>query len=241
MIEDRSAAGRLVEAVVVGLAGGALGWSVGWLLGFPWVTGAAGAANGLVSGATGIYDWRELKGWLAALLDSTWALVGTTTSLLLHLVQRLFNAPLYRSDLSYRFGAHLYEEGFALKKGYAFSTGNIVSNAGGNIGLDGEGRPARRLRFVKNHEVLHVWQNRIFGPLFQVGYVAWMLIGVVWASIVWVRLRRDYAKLVETAAYFNNPFEYWAYRRDGYWPPVDAHPSIVWGGPPPDETVPPIA
>ena len=237
----RSWGARLGEAVALGLVGGALGWVVGSWIGLEMFTGAVGAANGLVSGATGIYDWRDRRGWLAFLLDSTWALVGTATSLVLHVVQRFRPTPTYRGDLSYRFGAHLYERGFALKKGYAFSTGNIVSNAGGNIGLDGEGRPARRLRFVKNHEVLHVWQNRTFGPLFQLVYGAWMLLGGFWAIIVWARLRTDLAKLVETASYFNNPFEYWAYRRDGYWPPVDAHPAIVWGGAPPDEVRPPVA
>ena len=33
-----------------------------------------------------------------------------------------------------------------------------------------------------------------------------------------------------TLAYYNNPFEYWAYRRDRYWPPAGADQSLAWKG-----------
>jgi hypothetical protein len=34
---------------------------------------------------------------------------------------------------------------------------------------------------------------------------------------------------VETAAYYDNPFEYWAYRNDGRWEANGAHTALKWG------------
>ena len=45
--------------------------------------------------------------------------------------------------------------------------------------------------------------------------------------------RRRIWSVVETFAYYDNPFEYWAYRKDRYWPPRGAHPRFVWPPRPP--------
>lgn len=228
-MSDRSKAGRVGEAAAVGIAGGGLAFALGLLLGAPIVLGAIGGINGLVSGYGGIYRWRSGRGWVAFAVDSSWALIGTAIALLLHGAQLFRRGSRYRFDLSARTNVHVYEYGFSLKPGYAFSVGNVVSNAGGRVSLDDSEAGKRRWRFIVNHEFLHVFQNRLFGPTFQLAYVGWMAFGALWGLVAWLRDRRDLGRLIETAAYFNNPFEYWAYVRDDYWPPRDAHPRLVWG------------
>jgi len=227
-VKERTSAGIVIETLAVAFAGGALGLALGSLIGAAGLLGVLAAANGAITGRTGVYDWRRLNGWVAFVADSTWALIGTAIALVLHIAQLFYRSPRYRFDLSLRANLHIYEGGFSMKPAYAFSTGNVVSNAGGNTGLDGD-RGKRRWTFIQNHEFLHVFQNRVFGPAFQLAYVGWMLVGLLWGLVAWARYRRGLGRLIETAAYFNNPFEYWAYRRDDYWPPKDADARIVWG------------
>lgn len=222
---------RLYEAVLTAGGGGALAWLVGLPFGVEWVTAAAGAVNGWLSGWRWMYDWRAPRGWAALVLDSTWGLIGVTGGLLLHVVNlawyRLRSG--YRADLTYRQNHHVYSAGLSLKRGYAFAVGNVISGAAGSIDFDDEAGSARRRQFIKRHEALHVWQNRWFGPLYQIGYLGWLVGGAIVGAVVAVIRRDDLKSVVETLAYFNNPFEYWAYRNDEYWPPRDAHPTYVWG------------
>jgi len=102
------------------------------------------------------------------------------------------------------------------------ATGNVISNTGeGGKGID--------LTFLKEHEELHIWQNRIFGPIFQATYVGWAVGGLIVGSIVWLTdTDEDWWGLVETAAYYDNPFEYWAYENNNNWPPSGANPKLAW-------------
>ena len=62
-------------------------------------------------------------------------------------------------------------------------------------------------------------------------YVVWALGGFFVAVATKLRHRdAPLSKLVETACYYNNPFEYWAYCNDENWPPRGAHPLLAWGG-----------
>ena len=130
-----------------------------------------------------------------------------------------------------RTNRYAYESGFGLRKGFTLALGNVISNAGGMVGLRGESeRVAKRRQFVVAHEGVHVLQNRIFGPLYQVIYAGWMVVFGIVGFLVWLlRDRQDLARIVETMAYYNNPFEYWAYRNDHYWPPKGAHKRYAWG------------
>lgn len=57
----------------------------------------------------------------------------------------------------------------------------------------------------------------------------WGTVGAVVGFVVWLAHRDEpLAALVRTAAYFDNPFEYWAYRNDRNWPPAGAHPLLAW-------------
>lgn len=209
-------------------AGSGLGWLVTRPLGLGWLGAVTGGANGLVSGLRGIYDWRRPSGVVAMALDSTWALLPTATGLLVHLVNAA--SPSAEPLPSTRAGYHVYVGGFRLRRGFVLAAGNVVTGLAGPADLpEGSARAEHRRRLVEQHEASHVWQGRLFGPLYPIAYGAWMIGGAVVGTAVWLRRRDErWFSLVETAAYYDNPFEWWAYRRAGSWPPAGAHPRLVW-------------
>ncbi len=221
---------RLAETGLTAAFGGAAGWIAGSAIGLENWLGLLGALNGLVSGFFGIYDWRRWQGWLAALLDSTWGVVGTTQALLLHAVNVFVPRSDYLESESYRRNRHVYDRGVRLRGTFALAGGNVISNGGGHVGLRGASPASdRRRRFVTAHEELHVWQSRTLGPLFQLIYAVWLVSGAVIGLVVWPFAKGSLRSSIETVAYYNNPFEYWAYRRDGYWPPGGANAQLAWG------------
>jgi RHS repeat-associated protein len=202
--------------------GGITGFIVGGPVGL--VIGAImGGMNGLISGMTGIYNWASIDGWLAFLSDSTWGLIGTSLGNIVHIINLFYGNANYRSDLSHRQNRHVYEGGFALKSDFAFTQGNVISNAG-------QGGKGINPSFIAQHEELHIWQSRIFGPLFQATYIVWAVGGFIVGTVVWFfNTDQDYGSVIETAAYYDNPFEYWAYKNDSNWPPSGANPVIAYG------------
>ena len=116
--------------------------------------------------------------------------------------------------MSFRQNRHVHGRGFQPRKGFATTLGNVINGAGDT------GR-ARRAKLVTDHEDVHVWQARWFGPAFPVLYIGWMVGGALAGAIVWVVARRGetFGRVVESCAYYLNPFEYWAYSRDDHWPP----------------------
>lgn len=216
-----------LETALLTTVGMWLGAVTGFLVGGPVgliVGGAMGGMNGLISGMHGIYDWGSWKGWMAFLSDSTWGLAGTTLGNTVHIINVFWPDSNYRHDLSHRQNRHVYEGGVRLKNDYAFTLGNVISNAG-------RGGKGVNMEFIAQHEELHIWQSRIFGPLFQGTYVAWGVGGLIVGTIVWLTdTDEDWGSLVETAAYFDNPFEYWAYKNNDNWPPSGSNPKLRWGG-----------
>ena len=212
---DRGARrGTAAEAAAAGAAGGVLGGAVASLIGMPAVGAAVGVANGVLSGRRGIYDWSSRKGVGAFVLDSTWSIGNTASSLAAHALGAVRGDPQYRDTLSFRQNRHVYGRGFQPRKGFAITLGNVINGAGDTT-------RARRAKLVTDHEDVHVWQSRWFGPAFAPLYIGWMVGGAVAGSVVWATARRDepFGKVVESCAYYLNPFEYWAYSRDDYWPP----------------------
>ncbi|HUW02706.1 MAG TPA: hypothetical protein VMW08_10170 [Acidimicrobiales bacterium] len=212
------------EAVIAAIAGAAI---VSWItrrIGAP--TGArrllagVAAANGLISGHRGIYDWNEPEGVAAFVLDSTWSISNTAASLAVHAVQPLHDDPDYRPELSRRRNRHVYGGGFAVRKGFVFAQGNVISSAGRDIDFDADTPPSLRRRLlIERHENLHVWQARWFGPFYAPIYVGWMVFGAVRGFLRW-RMRPDHSlgEHIEVAAYYENPMERWAYAADDNWP-----------------------
>ena len=238
MREDarRGWAGAVLEGVAAGALGAALGWVALYPLdfltaGYAIAAAGLGGLNGLISGAVGIYAWRGIRGWLCFLMDSTWGLLGVGSGLALHLANVVHPEASYVVGMSRRANRHIYEGGFSMRPGFALALGNVVSGAGGAAGLRGNSqRAVRRRKLVDVHEGTHLFQNRLLGPLYQLIYLGWMGIAAVTGLVVaLVGDRKHVWKVVETLAYYDNPFEYWAYRKDDYWPPMGAHPRYVWG------------
>ncbi|MBI5090270.1 MAG: hypothetical protein HZB15_15800 [Actinobacteria bacterium] len=218
---------RIIESLVVGAAGATLGRLAGGLLGREegWAAAAIAGANGLISGWRRTYSWRTPTGWVAFVLDSTWALLTTVAGLVAHLVAAVTKGR-YEPSLSTRQGRHVYRGGVRLKPRFALTLGNVVSNAGN---VDG----ARRRRLVTDHEAVHVWQARWLGPIYPIVYVGWAAIGTLAGAVMWlVRGRRErLGTVVESVAYYCNPCEWWAYSRDANWPPKGKVTGVGWTRP----------
>jgi RHS repeat-associated protein len=205
-----------LETGLTTAAGAWLGWNTTGVFGL-----VNGGFNGFMGGIHGIYDWSSADGWFAFISDSTWGIIGTTMGNVVHVIN-LFGSTGYRDDLSRRQNRHVYEGGAYLKDGFAFTMGNVISNAGQN----GRGVNAS---FIANHEELHVWQNRFFGPIFQTTYVVWAVGGFVVGSIYWLfNTNENYGSVIETTVYYDNPFEYWAYENDNNWPPGGANRNLTY-------------
>ncbi len=225
--EPRSARAPAVgESIAVGLAGAALGAVAGSLIGVAVPAAVVGGLNGLVSGRRRTYDWSTPQGVAAFVLDSTWGLATTTVGVIAHAAARLQGDAGYAPELSERQNRHVYARGLRFRRGFAITTGNVVNGAGDLT------RP-RRAKLVTDHEDVHVWQARAFGPAFPVLYGGWLVGGGAVGALAWLAGRRDqpFGKVVETYAYYLNPFEWWAYSRDAHWPPSGKLDGVGWRRP----------
>lgn len=209
------------EAAIVGLAGATLAGAVGAVAGVAAPAAFVGGLNGVISGWRGIYAWRSPKGVAAFALDSTWGLATTMSGLVAHAVARVRGESGYSDALSIRQNRHVYARGFQPRPKFATTFGNVVNGAGD---LSSE----RRAKLVTDHEDVHVWQARGFGPLYPVLYAGWAAGGAIGGVVLWTVRRRDepITKVIESCAYYLNPFEYWAYSRDAHWPPRGLADSI---------------
>jgi hypothetical protein len=178
--------------------------TIGWLAGERWLTtpgallgiaGTVGALVGMMDGLWRVHSWKGL-GWLAFPLDMTWGLAGVTNGALLHIT----NFAWGKHSTETRKGAHRYTSGFRLKRAFAFTQGSVMSNL-----TAGAGDP------LFDHELTHVWQNRIFGPFFVLSYVGWMLVWVVPGMIAGAIVGAGSFQGAEKWCYFNNPCEVWGY------------------------------
>jgi hypothetical protein len=228
----------MAESLGVGVVGAVLGGLTGRLVGWRSAGVLIGAANGLIGGWRQIYRWRDARGVLTFGVDSTWALATTSAGLLSHLiaaVATLTGRPArYCAALSERQGRHVYSGGFRPRSGFVVTLGNVVSGAG-------DLEQARSVKLVTDHEQIHINQARALGPLYPVIYGGSMAVGAVVAIGAAVASRvnpptRQISSprvfdLVETYAYYCNPCEWWAYSRDGNWPPPGKLSGRGWKRP----------
>jgi hypothetical protein len=218
--------GSLLEAAAVGVVGGALGAAVGARFGWALPLGLVGAGNGAICGWRRVYAWGCPAGPIAFVLDSTWAAPMTAAALASQGLGAVRGEPGYDASLSRRANRMVFRRGFVVRRGFAITVGNVVSGAG-------DTSLPRRRRLVTDHEDVHVWQARWLGPLYPLLYGSWMLIGGAVGAGIWlVRRRRDrFTKVVESYAYYLNPFEWWAYSRDDHWPPTGKVAGLGWRRP----------
>jgi hypothetical protein len=212
--------------MVTAAAGASLGALAGSLVGVAIPLAVVGGFNGAVSGWRGTYNWRSPGGLVAFALDSTWAFGTTAGALAAHVAAHVRGDPQYHAELSRRQNRHVYGRGFQMRSRFAFTLGNVV-NGGGDLSIE------RRQRLITDHEDVHVWQARWFGPLYPVLYVGWTMAAGAVGIIVWARRRRrePFLRVVESCAYYLNPFEWWAYSRDDHWPPKGLVDGFGWKRP----------
>jgi hypothetical protein len=227
---EPSDGGSLIEAAAVGILGAGLAAAAGRPLGLALPFAAAGAANGVVTGWRRVYDWSSSTGPAAFTLDSTWALPTTAAGLASQAIGLVRGRPDYDASLSRRANRMVYRRGLVPRRGFLITVGNVVSGAG-------DTSVARRRRLVTDHEDVHVWQARWFGPLYPVLYGSWLIGGAAFGAMLWLARRRDaswtapLSKVVESCAYYLNPFEWWAYSRDDHWPPSGKVRGLGWRHP----------
>lgn len=219
---------RLVEAAGAAALGAVFAGVVGSAVGVGIPTAVVGGLNGAISGYRRIYGWSCSDGLIAFTLDSTWALPMTSAGLFANAIGLLKNDSGYVPGLSERRNRHVYRRGFMPRRGFAVTLGNVIGGAG-------DVEQPRRAKLITDHEDVHVWQARWFGPFFPLLYVGWMVLGGVGGVVLWLVDRRRKGDslfgTVETVAYFLNPFEWWAYSRDGYWPPKGKVVGFGWQRP----------
>lgn len=216
------------EAITVGVAGALLGGITGRIVGFPVLGTAIGALSGAVSGARRMYDWKSTRGIGAFVLDHTWALATTTASVVATGVNAATGARVDES-LTTRQNRMTFDKGLVLRRGFAVTFGYVVNGAADRDGTMSE----RRRKLVTHHEDQHVWQARMFGPIYPVVYAGWFAIGSIVATAKWIVNGRT-TKLIDeidATAYYRNPFEWHAYSCDDNWPPHGVDATKVWAQP----------
>lgn len=193
-----------------------------------WRWGAVvGAVSGLLAGRHRTYDWRTGRGRLAFVLDHTWASATTAAGVVVAGMNLALRSPIEHS-LTRRQNRVVFERGVAVRPGFALSVGYVVSGA-----ADRQGQvTTRRRRLVTDHEDVHVWQARRWGPLYPLLYGTWLAGGAVTGLWRWRKSERSSAMAhVDAAAYYSNPFEWRAYTEDRNWPPAGVDPDLVWSRP----------
>jgi RHS repeat-associated protein len=210
------------EAFAVGTTQSAVAFGFLKLIGASDELAAAGAfsafVNGNVAGARGIYNWEHPTGWIAASLDCTVGLVGTTISN----VQNIFSGGSYVASESYRQNRNVSTGGIGMQD-YAFTPGsNTVSNwQSGHSGSQD---------LLNLHESVHMWQSRVFGPVFQATTLVYMVsaapVGFFGAAFTGENVIQG----AMATGYASSPFERPAYGNQHYWPPGDRVPKslLVW-------------
>jgi hypothetical protein len=164
-----------------------------------WMAMIVGAFTGMMNGLWQIHDWKGM-GWLAFPLDVTWGLAGATTGALMHLIDAI--ATKHATEI--REDAHRYEGGMRLKSTFALTQGAVMSNL-----KEGPSAPGQSHNTLYYHERTHVWQNRIFGPLFTLASLVWMGLLSIPAAIGAIVLKN--VRTFESLCYYNSPWETWAY------------------------------
>ncbi len=188
------------------LLGGAVETS--FLSGGGLVGATMGGINGLFTGLRKTYDWGSIEGWASFVSDSTWGLIGTSLGNVVNIRNLVDGSSGYRSDLSERQNRQVYDRGFNLKGPFSFTQGNVISNLGSQNSKDGG-------KSLLKHETTHILQNRIFGPFFPTTYIAWVVVGGIVGAVVGLGANQKYGKSLEDVAYYDNPWEQWAYAVGG--------------------------
>ena len=83
------------------------------------------------------------------------------------------------------------------------------------------------LRLIPN-AVEPEYQSRVPNRGCQFTAKGWGIGGLIVTAVWLTDTSEDWGSLVETAAYYDNPFEYWAYSNNNNWPPSGANSKLTW-------------
>jgi hypothetical protein len=191
-----------VAGVVQGLAVAATGAVLGFLVGGP----IGAVIGGVLLGAFAIpYGWAVARGEMyagdalgvwRAVLDATWSSLNTAAAALYYGVHRL-TGNTHNLARTRRSGAIWLDRGVVTK--YATTIGTV--KAGSDDHID-------------RHEMLHVFQARLFGPL----YLPLVGLNYVLATIIPYWLLLEHRPITGFGSYFENGVypnvwnELWAYK-----------------------------
>ena len=165
-----------------------------------WIATSVGAFTGTMDGMWQTHQWLG-PGVVAFALDESWGLNGTAQGDLLHLVNFSWGDHVVGET---RTDAHRYKSGFAVKSGFAFTQGAVMSS---------NTFPAGSPLF--SHENTHVWQNRLFGPGYVLSYIAWMVVLFIPGLLYGVLSGNGAGTGIQAFSYFSNPWEAWGYAVQG--------------------------
>jgi len=178
-----------------------------------WIATTVGAFTGMMDGLWQTHQWAGV-GVVAYVLDETWGLPGTTQGDLVHLVNFTWGNHVVGET---RTDAHRYKSGFAVKAGFAFTQGAVMSS---NTSPQGSA--------LFNHENTHVWQNRAFGPFFTLTYLAWLIVFLVPGLIYGLASGAGAGAGINAFSYFSNAWEAWAYSVQGQSRSALAPGTGIW-------------
>lgn len=165
-----------------------------------WIASSVGSFTGMMDGMWQTHQWVG-PGVLAFALDETWGLAGTTQGDLLHVVNFTWGDHVVGET---RTDVHRYKSGFAVKSGFAFTQGAVMSS---NSSAQGT--------LLFKHEDTHVWQNRAFGPFYTLTYLAWLIVFLVPGLIYGLASGAGAGAGIQAFSYFSDPWEAWAYSVQG--------------------------
>jgi hypothetical protein len=172
-----------------------------------------GIAYGLQAGILGIYALSDFKGWLELVVDATWSLPNTLFGFIIGNIFYPFFADLSKSQSS-NSGWIVY-----MPAPGSSGFGSSVLQTLGTINIGGAGQ----------HERMHLFQSRLFGPLylllFALNYIINFLIQVIWTftigGLLWLLKQRSKAYFRPSShsavqgffgwIYYATLFELWAY------------------------------
>ena len=197
-------AGRAAESIVLSRAGSYLAENFGsGLLMDANSRAVQGGLNGAITGWRGTYDfYKHGSGYPAFILDSTWGIYGTTLGNYVNIINTA-GTPFgtkYSDALSHRQNQQVFINGFFLMPGKATTFGNVISNFGNHTGG------------LLGHESEHIWQNRLFGPIYTVSYFDWAVFFTAFFTVFDFPTHLDrLPDDINDAAYLSNPWESHAY------------------------------
>jgi hypothetical protein len=165
-----------------------------------WIATSVGTFTGMMDGLWQTHQWVG-PGVVAFALDETWGLAGSAQGDLLHLVNFTWGDHVVGET---RTDAHRYKSGFAVKSGFAFTQGAVMSSNKTPVGMP-----------LFAHENTHVWQNRLFGPFFTLTYIAWLIVFFIPGLIYGLASGAGAGAGIQSFSYFSNPWEAWAYAVQG--------------------------